>query len=88
VDPKQTVVKTYGRGSFLAFLSPLLSFFMANAGMRGWEESAQRDMDRDARAMADRGYRVVSADEYTFPILGIAWFRVTYELTKGGAQPT
>ncbi len=77
---RRTVVKTYGRGSFLAFLGPLFAYFMASRGMNGWEERAQRDMRDDAVAMEARGYRVVSADEYRVPLLGIAWFRVTYEL--------
>lgn len=79
MQASETVVKTYGRGSFLAFLSPLLAAFMAVRGMNGWEQSSEQDMVRDAQAMQDRGYRVVSADEYRLPALGITWFRVTYQ---------
>jgi len=79
-NERRTVVKTYGRGSFLAFLSPLLAYFMARGGMNGWEQTAQRDVAKDALSMQAKGYRVVSADEYTLPVLGIGWFKVTYEL--------
>jgi hypothetical protein len=79
----RSVVKTYGRGSFLAFLSPLLSFFMAARGHNGWEQSAAFAMEKDAVAMQGRGYRVVSADEFRLPLFGIAWFRVVYE--RGGS---
>ena len=76
----RTVVRTYGRGSVLGFLSPLLAYFMAARGMNGWEQSAERNMERDALAMAQRGYRVVSADQYRMPLFGIAYFKVRYEL--------
>jgi hypothetical protein len=85
VGDNRTIVKTYGRGSFLAFLSPLLAFFMARRGMNGWERSGERDMEADAIAMAAQGYRVVSADEYTLPMFGIAYFTVTYERNEGRA---
>ncbi len=88
----ERVVRTYGRGSFLGFLSPLLAYFMAAAGMRGWETSARRAMEQDAVEMARRGYRVASADETTLPALGIVSFRVTYErdtaATSGGLSGT
>jgi hypothetical protein len=77
---RRTVIKTYGRGSFLAFLGPLFAYFMAARGMNGWERTAQGDMQEDALAMQAKGYRIVSADEYTLPVFGIAWFKVTYEL--------
>jgi hypothetical protein len=80
----RTIVRTYGRGSFLAFLSPLLAFAMASRGLNGWEQSAAGEMQKDAIAMQQRGYRVISADEYTLPFLGIAWFKVTYELEDAG----
>ena len=74
-----TVVKTYGRGSFLAFLSPLLSAFMAARGMDGWELAGRREMQADATAMQVRGFRVVDAEEFRIPALGVTWFQVTYE---------
>lgn len=77
------VVRTYGRGSFLAFLSPLLAWLMASRGMNGWERSAEGEAQRDALVMEDRGYRVVGAQEYSIPALGIAWFKVTYEHAVG-----
>lgn len=71
--------KTYGRGSLLGFLSPLFAYLMASAGMDGWRRRAEQEMQADALAMEAKGYRVVSANEYAWPVLGIAWFRVTYE---------
>jgi hypothetical protein len=83
VAPERTIVRTYGRGSFLAFLSPMLAFLMARRGMNGWERSGERDMEKDATAMAARGYHVVSADEYTLPVFGITYFKVTYKPNQG-----
>ncbi len=74
------VVKTYSRGSLLGLLSLPFAFLMASRGMNGWRESAARDMEDDAVAMAKRGYRVVASGEYGIPLLGITWFKVTYEL--------
>jgi hypothetical protein len=81
-DHRRVVVKTYGRGSLLGFLSPLIAFLMVARGMNGWEASAFRDMERDATEMIKKGYRVVSSDEHGFPVLGIAWFTVTYQLVE------
>ena len=82
------VTRTYGRGSLLGFLAPLFAYVMAAAGMRGWEESARRAMEDDVMAMARRGYRVRSADEYRMPLLGIVFFKVTYEpsATQAGTR--
>jgi hypothetical protein len=79
-EMEHTVVRTYGRGSILGLLSPILAFFMASRGMNGWQQSAVREMERDAVEMARRGYRVVSSEEREIPLFGAAWFRVTYEL--------
>jgi hypothetical protein len=76
-DP-ETITRTYGRGSFLAFLSPLLAFLMARRGLDGWQSIAMQEMQRDVLAMEDRGYRVVAADELRIALLGVTWFRVTY----------
>jgi hypothetical protein len=75
------VVKSYGRASFLGLLSPLLAFFMAERGMRGWEDSTRRAMEKDAVDMARRGYRIVSTEEAAMPVFGMASYKVTYELT-------
>jgi hypothetical protein len=79
--PPLRVVKTYGRGSFLGLLSPLLALLMARQGMNGWRQSAAREMEDDAAVMARKGYRVASSDEIGVPLLGIVAFRVTYERT-------
>jgi hypothetical protein len=49
--------------------------------MNGWQESAARDMEDDAVAMARQGYRVASG-EYGFPRLGITYYKVTYQLVE------
>jgi hypothetical protein len=81
-EGRSRVTKTYGRGSLLGLLSPILSFVMARSGMNGWERSGRVDMERDGLAMEGRGYRVASADEYRLPFLGITWFEVSYELDE------
>jgi hypothetical protein len=78
--PQRVVVKTYGRGSFLGLLSPLLAFLMASRGMNGWRQSAIREMEEDAVAMARRGYGIVSTQEFGIPLFGIIAYKVTYEL--------
>jgi hypothetical protein len=74
------IVKTYGRGSLLGLLSLPFAFLMASRGMNGWQESAARDTEDDAVAMARQGYRVVASGEYGIPLLGITCFKVTYQL--------
>jgi len=76
----RVVVKTYGRGSLLGLLSLPFAFLMASRGMNGWQESAARDTEDDAVAMARQGYRVVASGEYGIPLLGITCFKVTYQL--------
>jgi hypothetical protein len=48
--------------------------------MNGWQESAARDMEDDAVAMARQGYRVVASGEYGMPRLGITYYKATYQL--------
>jgi hypothetical protein len=79
VATPERVVKTYGRGSFLGFLSPILAAVMASAGMRGWQETALREMEDDAVDMARRGYRVIASEELGYPRLGMTYHKVTYE---------
>jgi hypothetical protein len=57
---------------------------MAVRRLNGWEQVGLQEMERDALAMAARGYRVVSADEYSLPALGIHWFKAVYELDVRG----
>ena len=73
------MTKTYGRGSLLAFLSPLLADVAASRGLNGWERSAALAMEKDALAMQERGYRIALAEEDTLLIFGVAWLRVVYE---------
>jgi hypothetical protein len=83
-EPRRKVVKTYGRGSLLGVLSLPIAFVMARAGMRGWKDSAEQAMQKDVALMSERGYRVVSADEYAVPAFGFVYFKVRYELSSGG----
>jgi hypothetical protein len=79
---RRVIVKTYGRGSLLGLLSIPFAFLMASRGMHGWQESAARDMEDDAVAMARQGYRVVASGEYGMPRLGITYYKVTYQLVE------
>ena len=81
-EPKPIVVKTYDRGSLLGLLGLPFAFLMASRGMNGWQESAAREMEDDAVAMARRGYRVVASGEYGLPRLGVIYYRVTYQLVE------
>ena len=76
----RVVVKKYGRGSLLGLLSVPLALLMASRGMHGWQEAAARAMEDDAVAMARQGYRAVASGEYGIPLLGITYFKVTYQL--------
>ncbi len=78
--PARTVVRTYGRGSVLGLISPILALFMASRGMDGWRQSALRDMEDDMVVMARRGYRVVATEEREIRPFGVSWYRVTYHL--------
>jgi hypothetical protein len=68
---QRTLVKTYGRGSFLGLVSPLLAYVMAARGMHGWEDWSRRAMETDAVKMARRGYRVASIRLDTRPAAGL-----------------
>lgn len=55
-------------------------------GLRSQADVLER-MEKDVLAMADRGYRVVSSDEYDLPVIlapgrRASYYRVTYELIK------
>ncbi len=88
--PARRVVKSYGRDSLLLWINPLLSAMQASLGLRVGLRS-QADvldlMQKDVLSMADRGYRVVSSDEYDLPVIlasgqRASYYRVTYELIK------
>ncbi len=89
-QPARTIVKSYGRDSLLFWINPLISAIQASLGMRVGlcsEADVLDKMQKDALAMADRGYRVVASDEYDLPILlapgrRASYYRVTYELIK------
>jgi len=81
-DRPRVIVRTYGRGSFLGLLSPLLAAVMAAAGMRGWQDSTAQAMEKDAIELGRQGYRIASTEEATLPGFGIASYKVTYELIE------
>ncbi|HXX60013.1 MAG TPA: hypothetical protein VEI48_01835 [Candidatus Sulfotelmatobacter sp.] len=88
--PAQRVVKAYGRDSLLIWINPVISAMQASLGLRvGLRSEAEvlDKMERDALAMADRGYRIVASDRYDLPVVLAAgrratYYRVTYELIK------
>lgn len=96
--PKRTIVKDYGRDTFLVAFNFLLAPLVALLGLRVGllSEADVRDrMEKDALRMAERGYRVASADRRVVPWLArVGWgdrasfYRVTYELTRLPAEQT
>ncbi len=74
------MVKHYGRGSLLGVLSLPVAAMMASRGATGWQEKAQREMEKDAAEMIRQGYRIVSTVEKQVPAFGMYWLDVTYEL--------
>jgi hypothetical protein len=89
--PRRVVVRTYGRGSLLGLLGPLIAFAMAQRGMDGWQSYAAREMEKDAVRLAGQGYRVVATEELGIPLLGITYPRRpmswSTHLTGRRAQP-
>lgn len=79
--PPDRIVKLYGLGSLMGAWSLLIAYVMAAGGMHGWRDAAIRDMEKDAIELGKRGYRVVSSNEYTLPLFGLGYFKVTYERT-------
>lgn len=62
---------------------------MVQRGLRGTQQAEVSlvEAERDAQKMIERGYRVVSAEQYELPLFGVAYEKVTYErddATSGG----
>jgi hypothetical protein len=74
------VTKLYGLRSLLAVISLPLAFISSTRGGNGWQARSAQDAERDAEEMSKRGYRVVSAEERSWPAFGIYYQRVVYEL--------
>jgi hypothetical protein len=74
------VTKLYGLGSLLAVISLPLAFISSVRGGNGWQAKSARDAERDAMEMAKAGYRVVTAEERSWPVFGIYYQHVVYEL--------
>ena len=81
-QPKKTVVKEYGRDSFLGLISPVMTimFMLGRRSPSSYQARVVASMERDAAEMLRSGYRIVSTHEYEQPALGITYFKVTYEL--------
>jgi hypothetical protein len=77
------VTKLYGLHSLLAAISLPIAFISAARGGNGWQAKSAREAEQDAMEMAKRGYRVVSAEERSWPVFGIYYQRVVYELETG-----
>ncbi len=80
---QRVVVKEYGRNSLFALALWPVALLLGRQGMENRQAAQVRDMERDALAMRKLGYRIVSTQEYTMPLLSISYLRVTYELTDG-----
>ena len=80
-EPAQAkrIVRRYGMGSLLAVLSLPMALIMAMRGMDGWQRSTQLAMQKDAIDLQRQGFRVVSTEEHSVPMLGVAYYVVTYE---------
>lgn len=76
------ITKYYGLRSLLAVISLPLAFISASRGGNGWQARSERDAERDAQRMIERGYRVVSAEERSWPVFGVYFQRVEYELDE------
>jgi hypothetical protein len=85
-QPQRTVVKTYGRWSFLGLISPLLAMlYVGRLRTEGRLASEDPAVIHDIAEMARRGYRVVSMEQYELPVFGIDFRKVTYELAERSA---
>ncbi len=84
--PPRTVVREYGRDSFLGLLSPVLAaVYVSVLGPQArerYEAGLRERMEKDASDMIRRGYRIVSEHRYTMTPFGIAYIKVTYELVE------
>ena len=85
----RVLTRVYGRDAFLIWLSPVLASINALLGLRVGlrsDASVRAAMERDALALAEQGYRVVSSYEHDLPLLfapgwKTSYYTVTYELT-------
>lgn len=88
--PRDVIVKVYGQENLLfAVANPLFTMFMTASGRPAPSSSLERAeaaAARDARRMAERGYRIVDSEAREFPVLGAVYLRVTYR-RDDGRQP-
>lgn len=75
----ERIVRRYGMGSLLAVLSLPMAMIMAARGMDGWQRSTLLAMEKDVIDLQRQGFRVISTDERTVPVFGVAYYVVTYE---------
>ncbi len=82
-EPPRTVVRSYGRWSFLGLISPLLAIlYVGRLRAEGRVVSEDPAVLHDIAEMAREGYRVVSMEQYELPLFGIDYRRVTFELAE------
>jgi hypothetical protein len=83
----RTVVKTYGRWSFLGLISPLLAvLYVGKLRSEGRLASEDPAVIHDMAEMARKGYRVVSMETYELPVFGIDYRKVTFERAEDPAS--
>jgi len=82
------VTKYYGLRSLLAVISLPLAFISSVRGGNGWQARSEREAEQDAQEMIKRGFRVVSAEERSWPVFGIYYQRVVYEQETGPSDPS
>lgn len=61
-----------------------MTALMVSLGLwrRPSQEVLLHQAEIDAQKMADQGYRVVSSEEREIPLFGVAYQKVTYELSE------
>ena len=79
-ERQRIVVKEYGRNSFLAVAVPLIALLVGRQGMERRQQAQALEMEKDAGLMLNKGYRIVSSQQYMLPMLSISYWKVTYEL--------
>ena len=79
-ERQRIVVKEYGRNSFLAVSVPLIALLVGRQGMERRQQAQALEMEKDSGLMLNKGYRIVSSQQYMLPMLSISYWKVTYEL--------
>jgi len=67
-----------------------MTAFLVAVGLKERLQSGERlalAVERDALAMRRRGYRIASTHDYTMPLFGVTYRKVTYELMESRGWP-